>query len=374
MAGRCLVVYDQNYNKDEAVNSVVAQINEAAGGRKPILIVFFANNMQFYYHASKLHEFFEDTTVIGASTGANFSARGCGPDGLTALVIFEGIQVSAGIITDISKYPMKFAGEIAKKATNVPSKNTICMEFITSLAACEEIVLDTFREALKDTDIPMFGASSGSPDDSIMTYVSLNGTVYDEACAYIFIHNEQGRIFLKKEMAYKPTSFTFTSTDVDCEHRILYELDDRPAAAFLCDKLGIKRTKLIDYLHSHPLGHKKGDDTYIISAKDVLDDGSIECYATLYNRTSLSLMESDKPKAVWERTRKRIIDENEIKPSFCIALSCCILVDYYIGRKLLGEYCETLNNNYGEFIGMSGNGEQLDFEHLNQSNVVAVFE
>ena len=269
---------------------------------------------------------------------------------------------------------MRYAKDIAKYASTIPSENTVCMEFVTSLASCEEIVLDTFKEALKETKIPLFGASSGAPDDSIMTYVSLDGTVYDEACVYLFIHNEQGRIFLHKELSYKPSSFTFTSTDVDCEHRILYELDDRPAAAFLCDKLGIKRSKLIDYLHTHPLGHKMNDELHVIAAKDVCKDGSIECYATLYNRTDLSLLESEKPKAVWERTRKQIIDKNGIKPSFCIVVTCCILVDNYIGRKLLSEYCDVLSDNYGEFIGMSGCGEQVGYDHLNQSTVLAVFE
>ena len=374
MAERCLVVYDQSYNKEEAVNSVIAKINEGAEGRTPILIVFFANNMQFYHHASKLYEAFSDSTVIGASTGANMSSKGFGPDGLSALVIFEGITVSAGVISDISKYPMRYAKDIAQTAAKMPAENTVCMEFVTSLAACEEIVLDTFKTALSKTGIPMFGASSGAPDDSIMTYVSLNGTVYDEACAYVFIHNEQGRIKIHKENYYKPTIFSFTSTDVDTEHRILYELDDRPAAAFLCDKLGIKRSRLIDYLHNHPMGNKIGDDIFITAAKEVGKDGSIDCYATLYNRTALSIMESEKPRSVWERSRKQIVEEDGIKPNFCIVITCCIMVDNYIGHKLLSEYCNTLNNNYGGFIGMSGKGEQMDFKHLNQSSVIAVFE
>ena len=138
MAGRCLVAYEQSYHKEEALNKVVERINEEADGRMPVLIVFFSSNVQFYYHSSKLHELYPQSTIIGSSSYICLSSEGYGPDGLAALAVFDGIDCTCGVIADVQRYPMQYADAVKEAASKIAKhENTICLEFTTALLACE---------------------------------------------------------------------------------------------------------------------------------------------------------------------------------------------------------------------------------------------
>ncbi len=377
MAGRCLVAYEQSYNKEEALNKVVEKINEAAGGRVPILIVFCSSNVQFYYHSSKLHELYPRSTIIGSSSYICLSSEGYGPDGLAALAIFDGIDCVCGVISDVQRYPMQYSGVVKDAASKIAKHdNTVCLEFTTALLACEEIVLDTLRKGLEGTGIPIFGSSSGMGASSIMTYVSLNGQIYNEGCVFVLIHNEMGRVKLVKENMYRPTIVTFTVTDVDCERRIIYEFDGRNAAQFLCEKLGIRRDRITDYLAERPLGCMVGDEIYNIAAESVdPESGAIYCDSRVYNRTRIVLMEARPDiRDVWRTTYEQAVEQGEFKPAFSIMANCTIRTDYFIEHRMIDEFNDAMTDYYKCFIGTSGMGEQLNDRHLNQTMILALFE
>ncbi|MCR4788791.1 MAG: hypothetical protein K5888_09395 [Lachnospiraceae bacterium] len=377
MARRCLVAYEQSYNKEEALEKVLEKINEEAEGRVPILIVFFSSNVQFYYHASKLHEVFPQTTVIGSSSYICLSSEGYGPDGLVALAVFDGIDCSAGFIGDVTTYPMQHA-HVVKEAAGKVAKydDTICLEFTTALLNCEEIVLDTLRSGLKGTGINVIGSSSGMSASSIMTYVSLNGKVYNEGCVFVLIHNEIGRIKLIKENMYQPTIVTFTVTDVDCENRMIYEIDGRNAVQFLCEKLGVRKDRLKGYLDEHPLGRIIGDDISTISVAEVdLEGGALYCESRIFNRTRIALMEARPDlREVWNETKDRAGESGEFLPAFSIVANCAIRTDYFIEHRMIDEFNDAMTDNYRCYIGTSGMGEQFVDQHFNQTMVMALFE
>ena len=56
------------------------------------------------------------------------------------------------------------------------------------------------------------------------------------------------------------------------------------------------------------------------------------------------------------------------------ALSYDEVMKLFEKENKLYHFISTLKANYGDFIGLSGFGEQLGFIHLNQSMVIAVFE
>ena len=102
MAGRCLIIYEQSNNKEEALKGAVEKINEGAAGRVPVLILFFSSPHNFYYHASRLYENFPESTVIGSSSCICLSSCGFGPTGLSVLAVFDGIDIVAGVIQDVT--------------------------------------------------------------------------------------------------------------------------------------------------------------------------------------------------------------------------------------------------------------------------------
>ena len=377
MAGRCLVVYEHSYNKEEALEKVLERINEEAEGRVPILIVFFSSNVQFYYHSSKLYEHFPQSTVIGASSSICLSSEGYGPEGLCALVVFDGIDCACGTIMDVTTYPMQHADNVSDAMQRITKyENTVCLEFTTALLNCEEIVLDTLKSRLAKENIPVFGSSSGFAANTIMTYVSLNGKVYNEGCVFVLIHNEMGRIKLVRENMYRPSIVSFTVTDVDCEKRLIYELDGRNAAQLLCEKLGIRKDRLRDYLFEHPLGKVVQGRIYNVSANDVdMETGAICLDSRVYNRTKIVLMEvKDNLRDVWSKTAEESTENGEFCPAFSIVANCAIRTDYFIEHRMIDEFNFSLTDTLKCFVGGSGMGEHMDYEFLNQTMIIALFE
>lgn len=374
MAGRSVVVYEQTDKKEEVVIKVIERIRWDAEGRTPKLILFFSTNLRFYYYASRLNEEFPDSVVVGAVSGSILSSDGIGDNGLSAIAIFEGIECEAGMIHDISKYPMKYAAEVTENAKKLSTtENTICLEFTTALLNAEELIMDTLLVGLKGMDIPIIGSSTAASDGNIMTYVSLNGQVYSEGCVYLLIHNNNGRIGVFKENMYKPTGFEFTVTDVDCDDRLIYEFDNRQAAGFLSDKLSMKRDMLPEYLHMHPLGRYIDKDIYITAVDSIEKNGALSCHARVYNRTKFALMEPDNYKEVWDRTAWCIREKYE-NISFSILINCNARTEIFKEEGILSDFSNKLIDAYGAYIGVSGMGEQFMGVHTNQTMVLAVFE
>ena len=134
----------------------------------------------------------------------NFSTNGYSEKGLSVMAIYSGVECSSGLIYEVSRHPKNYSRHIHEALKSLTSTdNTCCLEFTTSGFRCEELVLDTFEENLEGTNIKVAGSTAGSNIDEKTSLVALNGDIYVETCAFIFIHNLQGRIQLYRENLFR---------------------------------------------------------------------------------------------------------------------------------------------------------------------------
>ena len=184
----------------------------------PKIIIFYSDYEDLWYYAKQFKEKFADATSIGCSTCINFCTEGYCEKGLSAMAIYSGVECSCGLIYEVSRHPKNYSQHIRdalKSLTN--TDNTCCVEFTTSGFRCEELVLDTFEEILRDTNIQVAGSTAGSNIDEKTSAVALNGDIYIETAAFIFIHNLEGKIQLYRENLFRPTSHQLRITDGNCE-------------------------------------------------------------------------------------------------------------------------------------------------------------
>lgn len=340
----------------------------------PRLIIFFAPIEGFDFFTLMFNKEYPESTVIGASSAMSYSSSGFGEDVLVAQAIFEGIECASGVLLEVTHYPKRYVSEIEKALDSIGNvKNTVCMEFCTANGKCEELVQDTFRCILEAKKVPVVGGSAGAGSLSNSTMVSLNGTVFNEACVFVLIKNLNGKIMTYKENIYKPTNRYVTATDVDCDERIVYEFDGRPAIEVMSEIVKIPVKELKNTLIYYPVGRVTGTDIYITSADRVMPDGSITYFARIYNRTKLALLEKDNFDVVWDETAKNIKEEIP-NPSFSIGFSCFVRYLLFKSESRNGDFNEKLSSEYGNFIAMSGFGEQFNYEHFNLTLVLCVFE
>lgn len=343
-------------------------------GETPILIIFFAEYDIFIDCAQSLKSRFPNALTIGSTSYVNFCSRGNSTTGLSVMTVNSGVECTGGALFEAGRYPMNYRGHIQKALSELSStENTCCIEFTTAFSMGEELVLDTFDSELEGKNIPVIGGSSGTHRGDTKTIVSLNGEVYIDTCVFAFVRNLEGRIAYIKENIFRPMNTFFTATDVDCEERLVYEFDNKPAAKMMEEALGAKGDALREELKNHPIGRIKDDEIFITEYNEIGDDESISYYARVYNMTRMVLLELDDIEEVWEETTARAA-KMITKPSFSLVINCLSRSRMFEKDNLFESFCNTLKSGYGTYIGLSGYGEQLKNVHLNQSMLVLMFE
>ncbi len=368
---RCVVALTSSSVNEEAYLEIQTQLD--SHDASPKLIVFFAELDMLWFFSKQLQKRYPDAVVIGSSTYVNYNSEGYSHAGASIMAINSGVEVSSGLLYYIDRHPAMYKRHIELALKELSSyENTCCLEFMTAFGKGEELVLDTFEEVLAGTNIPIAGGTAGAATDSKETYVALNGEIYKNSCAFVFIRNLNGKIKFYRENIFKPTSYRFTVTYADCEERLVMEYDEEPAAEILSRALNVQPENLKQALELHPMGRIVDGVINITDAESVNDDGSISYYSSIYNHTKLMLLEPDDIKRVWSETVQRV--RNDInEPSFTISISCIARSRYFEKQNCFGEFVNNLRN-FGKFIGISGYGEQYNYVHLNQIMVLVVFE
>ena len=340
----------------------------------PKIIIFFSDYNDLWYYAKLLKETFPEATSIGCSTCMNFSIEGYCEKGLSVMAIYNGVECSSNLIYEVSRHPKNYSRHIRDALKSLTSTdNTCCLEFTTSGFRCEELVLDTFEEILCGTNIKVAGSTAGSNIDEKTSAVALNGDIYVESCAFIFIHNLQGKIQLYRENLFRPTTHQLRITDVDCEQQRVYEFESKPAAEVLCNLLNVDKANLLKTLKTNPIGRIEGDNILISEAKEVMPDDSIVYYTRLYNMTRVVLLEIDHFDSVWDETQKHM-KKLLPNPSFTIAVHCTSRTKLLLEQNRFDDFTKRLSDIVGKYIGVSGYGEQIMYNNLNQSLVLICFE
>jgi len=369
---RCVTATSDNVDYKLAFEEVCSKID--AEIEQPILIMFFSDIDMFEFSACELHKRYPKSISIGSTSYMMFSNNACAKMGFSAMAIFSGIEVTCGMVSEISRFPMNSVDNITKAYKNLTeTKNCCCIEMCTSFSNGEELVLDTFASALSEYDVPVLGGSAGCPDGEENTFVALNGQVYEDSCVFVLISNLKGKIGYYKENMYSATHLYFTATDVDCEERVVYEFENVPAADYIIEKIESNEENLELDVQLHPLGRVVEDDIFITDVKQVNDDGSMQFFSRIYNMTKIALLELDDVDKVWSQTKtatKDIIPN----PSFSFVINCCGRTKTFESMGILNDFVNCVSEDYGQIIGFSGYGEQINRYQLNRTLVLIMFE
>lgn len=368
---RSLVAFSSKSSKEKALKEIISQLQEK--NANPILMILISDYENHWYYAEELKKAYPEATIVGSTSSMIFSSEGTSTYGLSVLAINSGIECSAGLIFDIEYRPLLYIGHIKNALANLSSyENTCCLEFCTSKCNAEELVLDTIQEGLEGKEIPVFGSSSSAGPEGKEAIISLNGVIYTKTSVFVFIHNLEGQIKFCCENLYKPSEHCFKATDVDCDERVVYEFDNKPAADILAETLNVSLEELPSALIEHPLGRVVDGQIFITDLDKVMPDGSISCFSRIYNHTRMVLLNLDDIEKVWQETELMVHHLQE-KSSFFFCINCSMRVQLFKKNKIYDEFISRMKK-IGPFTGISGLGEQLQENHLNQVMILALFE
>lgn len=350
-------------------------VSEATAGLdSPKLLLFFSDVERFEGYNEEIKGLFKNSIILGSTTFAGFCKDGAYKDSLLIMGIEEGIECNADVLEDADRYPLKYVDRVKQCVQKFgDTKNTICFEISTALKSCEELVLSTINSVLEDRGIPLFGGSAGDYGKAEATLISLNGTIYRNACAFVIIKNLGGKIHLYRENIYKPTPHYFTATKVDERNRIVHEYDNRPAAKVVAEALNTTVEGLPKYLDSYPMGRIIGNDMYITANQMVTANNGMSYHARVYNNSQMVLLEPDDYKTVIHSTIENV-KKDVPRPSLAIMVNCLARSMLFEGDGYLNDFAKEMSSALGDYVGFAGYGEQLGQQHFNQTMVLAVFE
>jgi hypothetical protein len=348
--------------REEIGISISGDFREASASiHEADALVMITSAANFEKHTRELAEAFPNVPSIGG-IGMSYGGNTINEKGITLIALF-GADAKADVIEELSTMPIKYIERLedAIRAVDARSGNSVCFDFTTGH---DGKLVTTLNTILSGRKIPLIG---GTVDGK---YVSVNGKIYSDSCAFLLLKNRTGKIFAYKENIYRPTGKRFMATKTDPSKNLLIEVDGQPAATFYQKQLGINASQVAKQTFKNPFGRIYGNETYLISVKEIVGT-ALSCFKQTNNLDILTIMEIEDYKKTVEETitkiRKELGNVNGILSVNCLFRYLLFKQDGY-----LNEYFKKMGNA-AEHAGMIGVGEHYCKQHVNQTMCCIAF-
>ena len=344
--------------------SQTGNLQEAVRGlSKPQLILLLSNSEQFEAHVKKLEALYPNVPSIGC-IGMSYDTKVV-EKGVGVIAFYDGISAAANVLEEVSVMPVKYIERLKQDVhrINSSSENTVCIDFCTGNDAC---VLTTVYSVLKHNNISLVGGTGDGGK------VSANGKVYQDAVVFALVKNNRGKVKTYKENIYHQMGdYRFIASRTDKANYKIGLLNGMPAKQVYQDILHVTEKEIQTQTFKNPFGKINGDDTCIISIKEV-SGNALACFRQVNDSDVLIMLELGDYKAIVRDTIKKIKrDFPQISAVFSV--NCLFRYLLFTENHYMDEYLKdmsTLNNH----AGLVGYGEHYNNRFVNQSMTCVVFE
>ena len=342
----------QNGNLKEAVRGVT----------NPQLLLLLSNPDQFDLHVQELEKLFPGVPSIGCM-GMCYDVRvvekGVG------VVAFEGVSATGNVLEEVSTMPVKYIHRLQEDVRKVGAsrEDTVCIDFCTGNDAC---ALTTIYSVLRPLGVSLMGGTGGEGR------VSVNGRIYQDAVAYVLIKNRGGRVRTYKENIYHQMGdYRFIASGTDKAKYIIGALNGQPAKQVYQRILHVTEQQILTQTFKNPFGKVNGDDTCIISIKEV-DGNALACFRQVNDSDVLNLLELGDFRAIVKETI-HTIQHDFPRLSAVFSVNCLFRYKLFTEQRYMQEYLAEMSH-LGNHVGFVGYGEHYNNQFVNQSMSCVVFE
>lgn len=343
----------QNGNLKEAVRGI----------NKPQFLMLFSNGDQFEAHVKELEEMYPGVPSIGC-IGMSYDTKVV-EKGVGVVAFSDGVTAAANVLEEASVMPVKYIDRLEKDVNQVKGSqaDTVCIDLCSGNDAC---VLTTLYSVLKHRSISLVGGTGDAGK------VSANGKVYEDAVAYALVKNQNGRIKTYKENIYhQMENYRFIASQTDKSKYILGALNGKPAKQVYQDILKVTEQEITTRTFQNPFGKLNGDDTCIISIKEV-SGNALTCFRQVNDSDVLVLLELGDYRAIVNNTI-RTIQQDFSKISAIFSVNCLFRYLLFTQNHYMQEYLNDMGK-LGNHVGLVGYGEHYNNQFVNQSMTCVVFE
>ncbi len=333
------------------------------GLHQPQFIMLISNEKQFETHVKELEKRFPGVPSIGC-IGMCYR-MGIVENGVGVIAFTDGVSAAANVLEQVSTMPVKCIQRLERDLQKVGSSrnNTVCIDFCTGNDAC---VLTTVNTVLGKQGISLVGGTGGEGR------VSANGRVYQDAAVYGVVRNLGGRVKTYKENIYHQLgNYRFIASDTDRANYILGALNGKPAKQVYQSILRVTDEEILTRTFQNPFGKVNGDDTCIISIKEV-QGNALACYRQVNDSDVLILLELGDYKATVKETITQIYQDFPHR-SAVFSINCLFRYKLFSEHGYMKRYLRDMSA-LGSHAGVIGYGEHYNNRFVNQSMTCVVFE
>ena len=339
-------------------------LEEALQGlHQPQFIMLLSNDTQFEEHVKALEKRYPGVPSIGC-IGMCYQT-GVVEHGVGVIAFCDGITAAANVLEQASTMPVKYIQRLEKDMRTVggSSRDTVCIDFCSGNDAC---VLTTIYTALKRQGISLVG---GTGDQG---KVSANGQIYQDAVAYALVRNQNGRVKTYKENIYHQMGdYRFIASNTDRANYILGSLNGQSAKQVYKSILHVTDEEILTRTFQNPFGKINGDDTCIISIKEV-NGNALACFRQVNDSDVLILLELGDYRAITKETIRQICADFP-RRSAIFSVNCLFRYKLFSEHNYMQEYLREMAA-LGSHAGFVGYGEHYNNRFVNQSMTCVVFE
>lgn len=335
----------------------------ARGISRPQFLMLFSNKEQFETHVRELESMFPGVPSIGC-IGMSYDTVVV-EKGVGVIAFSDGVLAAANVLEQVSSMPVKYIRRLEDdvKAVDASANNTVCIDFCTGNDAC---VLTTIYSVLKRRNLSLVGGTGDAGK------VSVNGKVYQDAVVYALVKNQHGKIKAYKENIYhQMEDHRFIASRTNKEKYIVGSLNNLPAKQVYQDILHVTEKDITTQTFKNPFGKLNGDDTCIVSIKEV-DGNSLACFRQVNDSDILVLLELGDYKETVRETI-RTIQKDFTKISAVFSVNCLFRYLLFTQNSYMKEYLTEMSK-LGKHAGFVGYGEHYNNRFVNQSMTCVVFE
>ena len=343
----------QRGNLDEALQGLHA----------PQFIMLLSNENQLEAHTAALEKRFPGVPSIGC-IGMCYQT-GVVENGVGIVAFTDGVSAVAGVLEHASTMPVKYIQRLERDLQGLggSGRDTVCIDFCTGNDAC---VLTTMYTALRQRGISLVGGTGGEGR------VSANGRVYRDAVVYGLVRNLNGRVKTYKENIYhKMGDYRFIASNTDRANYILGSLNGKPAKQVYKSILHVTDEEILTRTFQNPFGKINGDDTCIISIKEV-NGNSLACFRQVNDSDVLILLELGDYQAIVKDTIRQICQDFP-RRSAIFSVNCLFRYKLFSEHNYMQAYLQEMAA-LGCHAGVVGYGEHYNNRFVNQSMTCVVFE
>ncbi|MEY8402011.1 FIST N-terminal domain-containing protein [Oscillospiraceae bacterium 44-34] len=329
----------------------------------PQFIMLLSNDTQFEEHVAALEKRYPGVPSIGC-IGMSYQL-GVVEHGVGIIAFCDGVTAAANVLEQVSTVPVKYIHRLERDIQTVggSSRDTVCIDFCTGNDAC---VLTTIYTVLRKRGISLVG---GTGDQG---KVSANGRIYQDAVAYALVRNQNGRVRTYKENIYHQLgNYRFIASDTDRANYVLGSLNGKPAKQVYKSILHVTDEEILTRTFQNPFGKLNGDDTCIISIKEV-NGNALACFRQVNDSDVLILLELGDYQAITRDTIQQICHDFP-RRSAIFSVNCLFRYKLFSERGYMQPYLQEMAA-LGCHAGFVGYGEHYNDRFVNQSMTCVVFE